>query len=194
MAVRMIVGLGNPGRQYERTRHNVGFMAAEAVLSRWRAGPDRVQDSAIVSPASIAGVEAIVVRPQTYMNLSGNAVSGVARRRGIEPSEILLIYDDADLALGSLRIRSGGSPGGHRGVASAVERLGTREIARMRLGIGRDEGDLADHVLAPFSRAEQPLVTALIDRAADAVEMIVKDGLTAAMNRFNRRGEDPAGE
>lgn len=193
MGVRMIVGLGNPGRQYERTRHNVGFMAAAEILDRWRSGQDRVQDSAVVSPAAIGGIETIVVQPQTFMNLSGTAVQSVARRRGIEAGEILLIYDDADLALGSVRIRSGGSPGGHRGVASTVERLGTREIPRVRLGIGRDDGELADHVLAPFSRAEQPAVRAMIERAADAVEAVVKDGLTAAMNRFNRRGEDPAG-
>jgi len=188
----MVVGLGNPGHQYERTRHNVGFMAAGELLRRWRVGVDRVQDGAQVSPASIDGNEVVVVQPQTFMNLSGNAVASVSRRRGIEPSQILLIYDDADLALGIVRIRSGGSPGGHRGVASIVERLGTRDVARIRIGIGREEGDLAEHVLAPFSRAEGPVVEEMIQNAADAAETVVKRGLTAAMNRFNKRGDSPA--
>ena len=188
----MVVCLGNPGPRYSRTRHNVGFMVAGELLRRARSGADRVQDEALVSPITLAGAEAVVVQPQTFMNLSGRAVAGVARRRGIEPSDMLLVYDDADLPVGTLRLRAGGSPAGHKGVLSIVECLGTREIPRLKLGIGKDEGELADRVLAPFSRAEAPVVDRMIQEAADAVERAARLGLTAAMNQFNRR-EQPAG-
>ena len=183
----MVVGLGNPGTRYERTRHNVGFMVAAGLLGRARAGADRMKDSALVAPVKIKDVELLVVQPQTFMNLSGTAVAGVARRSGIAPEEILLVYDDADLPVGAIRIRQGGSPAGHKGVASIVECLATREIPRVRLGIGKDEGELADRVLAPFSRAEQPVVERMISDACDAVELIVARGLTVAMNQYNRR-------
>ena len=186
----MVGGLGNPGPRYARTRHNVGFMVAAELLRRGRSGDDRMQNEALVAPARVGGAEVVVVQPQTFMNLSGTSVAAVSRRRGIEPADILIVYDDADLELGTLRLRAGGSPGGHRGVASIVECLGTREIPRVRLGIGKDEGELADRVLAPFSRAEAPVVDRMIDEAADAVEEVAAGGLTSAMNRFNRRNPD----
>jgi peptidyl-tRNA hydrolase, PTH1 family len=187
----MVVGLGNPGPRYARTRHNVGFMVASELLRRARAGMDRMQDDALVAPVRLGGVEVWIVQPQTFMNASGPAVAGVARRRGIEPSGILIVYDDADLPVGSLRLRAGGSPGGHKGVASIVEWLGTRDIPRIRLGIGKDEGDLAERVLAPFSRAEAPVVESMIAAAADAVEAVAAEGLTGAMNRYNKRDKSP---
>ncbi len=187
----MVVGLGNPGPRYARTRHNVGFMVAAELLSRGRAGADRMQDEALVTPARIGPAEVLVAQPQTFMNASGPSVAGVARRRGITPDEILLVYDEADLPLGILRLRAGGSPGGHKGVASIVEWLGTRDIPRLRLGIGKDEGDLADRVLAPFSAAEKPAVERMIAEAAEAVEAVAAGGLTSAMNRYNRRDPDP---
>jgi len=188
----MVVGLGNPGPRYARTRHNVGFMVASELLRRARAGADRMQEGALVAPARLVDVEVLVVQPQTFMNLSGPPVAGVARRRGIEPSEILIVYDEADLQLGVLRLRTGGSPGGHKGVASIVECLGTRDIPRIRLGIGKDEGELADRVLAPFTRAEAPAAERMVIEAADAVEEVAAAGFTAAMNRFNRREQGPA--
>jgi PTH1 family peptidyl-tRNA hydrolase len=123
------------------------------------------------------------------MNLSGGAVAPVARRRGIEPEEIVLVYDEADLPLGRIRIRAEGSAGGHNGVQSVLERLGTRQVPRVRLGIGKDEGELADRVLAPFTGAEVKQAAAMVERAADAVEMMAADGLTAAMNKYNREQE-----
>jgi len=190
----MVVGLGNPGPRYLRTRHNVGFMVASALLSRGRSGPDRVKDSALVAPAKIGAAEIAIVQPQTFMNLSGTAVAALARRSGIEAAEILLVYDDADLDVGLLRIRSSGSPAGHKGVASVVDCFGTRDVPRLRLGIGKDSGELAERVLAPFSGAEWPVVEKMIEEACDAVEMIVARGLTAAMNQYNRRAQQPPGE
>ena len=187
--IRMVVGLGNPGPRYRRTRHNVGFMVAEALLDRARSGQDRMKDSALVAPISLGGLEIQVVQPQTFMNASGPAVAAVARRSGIDAGEILLVYDDADLEVGALRIRQSGSPAGHRGVASVVECLGTRDVPRIRLGIGKDTGELAERVLAPFDRAEMPAVERMIVDACDAVELTVARGLIAAMNQYNRRAQ-----
>lgn len=189
-SLRMVVGLGNPGREYQRTRHNVGFMVADELLRRGRSGEDRTRESSLVAPTRLGDHEVLVVRPQTYMNRSGISVAALARRTGIEPSSILLAYDDADLPVGVVRIRRGGSPAGHKGVASIVESLGTREIPRLRLGIGKDEGELAERVLSPFSRAELPVVERMIELGADAVETAVTRGLTEAMNRYNRRPTD----
>ena len=185
--IRMVVGLGNPGPRYRRTRHNVGFMVAETLLDRARSGQDRMKDSALVAPIALGGLEIQVVQPQTFMNASGAAVAAVARRSGIEAGEILLVYDDADLDVGVLRIRQSGSPAGHRGVASVVECLGTRDVPRLRLGIGKDEGELADRVLAPFGRDEMPIVERMIMDACDAIELAVARGLIVAMNQYNRR-------
>ena len=183
----MLVGLGNPGLRYRRTRHNVGFMVASELLRRARCGPDRMQNEALVAPIRIRDAEVLVVQPQAFMNLSGASVAGVARRRGMEASEILMVYDDADLPLGAIRVRAEGSPAGHRGVMSIVEAMGTREIPRVRLGIGKDAGELAERVLAPFTRAELPLVELMIHDAADAVEVAILRGITAAANAYNRR-------
>ena len=189
--IRMVVGLGNPGPRYRRTRHNVGFMVAEELLRRARLAQDHVAAMSLMAPARIGDEEVLVLRPQTYMNLSGQAVAQAARRRGIEASEIVLVYDDADLALGRIRLRPGGSPAGHKGVMSVVEALGTREIARVRLGIGKDDGELAERVLRPFTKHELPVVEQMVQEGADAVVAIVARGLKEAMNTYNRR--DAAG-
>jgi PTH1 family peptidyl-tRNA hydrolase len=189
--IKMVVGLGNPGPRYRRTRHNVGFMVAEELLRRARMAEDRVAAMSLVATARIGDEEVLVLRPQTYMNLSGQAVAQAARRRGIEASEIVLVYDDADLALGRIRLRSGGSPAGHKGVTSVVEALGTREIPRVRLGIGKDDGGLAERVLRPFTKDELPVVEQMIQEGADAVVAVVARGLKDAMNTYNRR--DAAG-
>jgi PTH1 family peptidyl-tRNA hydrolase len=189
----MLVGLGNPGPRYRRTRHNVGFMVAEELLERARCGAERMQDEALVAPILVGESEVLVVRPQTFMNVSGVSVGAAARRRGIEASEILMVYDDADLPVGAIRVRAAGSPAGHRGVLSITQVMGTREIPRVRLGIGKDSGDLAERVLAPFTRAELPVVERMIEDAADAIEVAIRQGIPAAMNLYNRRAV-PAGE
>lgn len=189
----MVVGLGNPGPRYRRTRHNVGFMVAEELLKRAACGLRRMQDEALVAPIRVGEADVLVVQPQTFMNLSGACVGAAARRRGIEPSGILMVYDDADLPVGAVRVRAAGSPAGHRGVMSITQVLGTREVPRIRLGIGKDAGDLAERVLAPFTKAEHPIVEQMIKDAADAVEVVILQGITAAMNVYNRRAV-PAGE
>ncbi len=192
MPLRLVVALGNPGRQYRDTRHNVGFMVAQEVLRRWRSGSDRMEDAASVAPARIEGGAVLVVQPQTYMNRSGDAVEAALIRHGVETSEVLLVYDDADLPMGRIRIRSGGGAAGHRGVASIIVRLGTDQIMRIRLGIGRSDEDLTDRVLSAFTREEMPAVVKMVEEAADAVAAIAAAGIAAAMNRFNRR-ETPEG-
>jgi len=187
VSFRLVVGLGNPGARYARTRHNVGFMVAEELLARGRTGPDRMQDDALIATARVGGVELLVARPQTLMNASGRSVAAVARRRGIETGQIVLVYDDADLPFGAIRVRTGGSPAGHRGVQSVVEWLATREVPRVRLGIGKDEEDLARRVLSKFTPAEQEGLERMISGAADAVEDTVRQGVLFAMNRYNRR-------
>lgn len=185
-----MVGLGNPGVRYARTRHNVGFMAAEAFLSRHRRGPDREELGAVVGEARWAGELLLVARPQSFMNLSGGPVAALARRHSAAPADIVLVYDDSDLPLGAIRVRPGGRPAGHRGVESVVEALGTAEIPRIRLGIGRPEGTpggLADYVLDEFSAEEMDAVSPMIERAAEALRVMLKRGVKAAMNMYNRR-------
>ena len=185
-----MVGLGNPGARYARTRHNVGFMAAEAFLSRHRRGSDRDELGAVVGEARWAGELLLVARPQSFMNLSGGPVAALARRHSAAPGDIVLVYDDSDLPLGAIRVRPGGRAAGHRGVESVVEALGTSEIPRVRLGIGRPEGvagGLADYVLDEFSAEEMDAVSSMIERAAEALRVLLKQGVKAAMNMYNRR-------
>ena len=192
MGLRIVAALGNPGRRYRNTRHNVGFLVASELLRRWRCGEDRLERDAVVSPIRIEDQAVLVVQPQTYMNLSGVPVGAMVRYRRIETTEVLVVYDDADLPLGRMRIRSDGGSGGHNGVASLMEHLGTREFLRIRLGIGKDEGELSDRVLSPFAPEETPAVNSMVESAADAVAVVATEGVLAAMNRFNRRNE-PAG-
>jgi len=196
--VRIVVGLGNPGRQYEGTRHNVGFMAAAEFLRRHGRGEERVERGSIVSTARWAGEVLLVARPQGFMNLSGPPVSALCRSHGVAVEDVVVAYDDADLPLGQIRVRPDGRPAGHNGIASLVEALGTEKIARVRLGIGRPagvKGGLADHVLTEFDKDEMEPLRRMIAEAADALEVLLKDGVKAAMNRYNRRrgdGPEPA--
>ena len=188
--MRIVVGLGNPGRRYEGTRHNVGFMAAEEFLKRHGRGEIRFERDALVSDARWAGESVLVARPQSFMNLSGPPIASLCRayRAGVE--DVVVAYDDADLPFGQIRVRPDGRPAGHRGIASLVEALGTEEIARVRLGIGRPEGTkgaLASHVLATFEPEEHGSLREMIGEAADAIEVLLRDGVRIAMNRYNRR-------
>ena len=190
--LKLIVGLGNPGREYARTRHNVGFEVVDALAKRHRTRIIRRMGRALIARARIAGQDVTLAKPQTFMNLSGEAVGYMARREKIEPSEILVIYDDMDLPLGRIRLRPDGSSGGHKGMRSIIERLGTKEFPRLRIGIGSADRDAVEHVLSRFRRGEREAARGAIQTAADAVEMILTDGLEAAMNLYNRRsnGED----
>jgi peptidyl-tRNA hydrolase, PTH1 family len=188
--LKILAGLGNPGRSYEKTRHNVGFMAAEEFLRRHGRGSARPESGALVADARWAGDAVLVARPQRYMNDSGPPVAALCRTHGLTPSDLVVAYDDADLPLGQIRVRPDGRPAGHKGIASIVEALGTEQIARVRLGIGRPEGvrrALADHVLAPFESDEEEALRSMIAEAADAIEILLRDGVKTAMNRYNRR-------
>ncbi len=184
--VKLIAGLGNPGREYHGTRHNVGFEVIERLSGRHRIAVRSRRNRAVVGEGTIGGEQVVLARPQTFMNRSGEAVAGLARRYRIAPEDIIVIYDDVNLPLGKLRIRARGSSGGHNGMKSVIGSLGSEEFPRVRIGIGGpNRRDMIDHVLSRFSRAEGPIVREAVERAADAVEMYMADGPEAAMNRFN---------
>jgi PTH1 family peptidyl-tRNA hydrolase len=189
--MKLVVGLGNPGRQYAGTRHNVGFEIADLLAARhrleWEAAPRGTE--ALV--ARWRSASAVVAKPLTFMNLSGPAIVGLLQFFKIDVAELLVVVDDANLELGRLRTRAAGSAGGHNGLKSVVEALGTGEFARLRVGVGRGDArhDLADHVLAKFELPERPAVAEAIDRAANAVELFVAEGIQPVMNRFNRKGD-----
>ena len=185
--MKLVVGLGNPGRKYAGTRHNVGFEIVDALVARhgleWEGAPAE----ALMAKWRAAG--ALVAKPLTFMNLSGHAVGDLLRYFKIDVADLLVVVDEVQLELGRLRTRARGSAGGHNGLKSLIEQLGTDEFARLRFGVGRGDArrDLADHVLATFDQDEQPVVSEAIGRAADAAELFVSEGLGPMMNQFNRR-------
>ena len=183
----LIVGLGNPGRTYRDNRHNFGFMLVDRLCVRLDARGMRLQSKAIVTTAPYEGRKLLLAKPQTYMNLSGQSIQGLAHFYKLPLEQMLVAHDDLDLPFGTIRVRPGGGPGGQKGVASAIERLGTKDFARLRLGIGRPPGrmDPADYVLQDFPRDDMPSVSEVLDRAADAVLCFVTEGLDQTMNRFN---------
>jgi peptidyl-tRNA hydrolase, PTH1 family len=184
--VKLVVGLGNPGSRYADTRHNVGFMLVDRLAQRHGAAISKKQCSGLVGFAESPGEKLCLAKPQTYMNLSGETVGCLMRYYKVPISGLLVVYDDRDLPLGRLRLRDGGGAGGHRGIESIIAVLGTQQFPRLRIGIGRPtEVDAVDHVLGRFSPDERPTVTATLDRAADAVEVALRDGLVRAMNEFN---------
>lgn len=192
--MKLLVGLGNPGSAYDGTRHNVGFMLAEEFLARHGRGRPKLEHGALVAPARWAGESMLVARPQKFMNLSGGPVGALCRAHDVLPSDLVVAYDDADLPLGTIRIRPSGRPSGHRGMASIIEALGVEEIPRVRLGIGRpggEGGDLADYVLARFEPGEAEQVGEMIAAGTDAVEMALSRGVKFAMNHYNRRIKQP---
>jgi PTH1 family peptidyl-tRNA hydrolase len=185
--MKLVVGLGNPGRRYRGTRHNVGWDALDVLARRWSIDIARDEGYSVTGRGVIAGRHVWLVKPQTYMNLSGVAVREIVHRLRVEPNEILAIYDDMDLSVGTIRVRAQGSAGGHHGMASVIDELGTNAIPRVRIGIGRSGTDSVDHVLSRFDAEEEPVIREAVERAADAVEVILRDGIEQAMDRFNRR-------
>ncbi|HWR59162.1 MAG TPA: aminoacyl-tRNA hydrolase [Thermodesulfovibrionales bacterium] len=181
----IIVGLGNPGRRYYKTRHNVGFMVADEIADRHGIAL-RDKESYLLGKGSIEGNDVILVEPLTFMNLSGLAARDVIKRYSTQPGNLIVIHDDIDMETGKLKIRKKGSSGGHKGVESVIEFSGTREFIRVRVGIGREEGAaVEDYVLSKFREDEIPVIKDAIIRAADAVEMIIISGIEKAMNKFN---------
>ncbi|HAK75215.1 MAG TPA: aminoacyl-tRNA hydrolase [Sporomusaceae bacterium] len=185
--MKIIVGLGNPGREYSATRHNAGFLVVDELARRWNCQNWKNKSNAQV--AEFRGAEQVLlVKPQTYMNLSGTSVGELARWYKVDSEDIVVIFDDLDLPVGRLRLRMKGGSGGHRGIESLLTHLSKDTFARVRLGIGRPpEGwEVADYVLSRFTTEEEPLVEQAIAKAADAVESIIKVGLTKTMNLFNK--------
>lgn len=185
--MKLVVGLGNPGRKYDGTRHNVGFDVADLMASRHRLEWESAPADALV--AKWRAASALVAKPLTFMNLSGQAVGDLLRFYKIDFGDLLVIVDDANLELGRLRARPNGSAGGHNGLKSLIELLGTEGFARLRIGVGRGDArrDLADHVLATFEPQEREDVAEAVGRAADAAELFVAEGIEPVMNRFNRK-------
>ncbi len=183
----LIVGLGNPGREYRDTRHNVGFMVVDRLSKDINIPLTRVQASAVTGSGVYSGKRVILAKPQTYMNLSGQSVGPLMKFYKIPTDRLLVIHDDLDLPLGVLRMRPDGGSGGQKGVASIIQRLGSQDFPRLRVGIGRPKGakDAADYVLDGFSRGEQETADRVLARAAEAVKTFIGSGLETAMNQFN---------
>jgi len=187
--MKLVVGLGNPGPRYAGTRHNVGFDVLDSIASRhrleWEMAPRGVEALA----SKWRDADTLLAKPLTFMNLSGPAVLGLVQFFKLELGDLLIVVDDTNLELGRLRTRAGGSAGGHNGLKSLIQALGTDQFARMRLGVGRGDArrDLADHVLAKFEPDERGAVDELIDRASEAVGLFVAEGIHPVMNRFNRK-------
>lgn len=182
--MKAIVGLGNPGREYAGTRHNIGFDILDEVARRWHV---QLRPWKSVADVAVVGARGIVlVEPQTYMNLSGDAVSRIAAFHKLDPADVLVVVDEVQLPLGRLRVRRSGSAGGHNGLKSIIQHIGA-EFPRLRVGVGRGDPrwDLADHVLSKFGREERDAVADVVNRAADAVELFADEGLDVVMNRFN---------
>ena len=184
----LVVGLGNPGAKYENTRHNVGFMTADALAGRNGEPIRRIKYHALTSEAVIGGQSVLLMKPTTFMNLSGQAVSEAARFYKIPADHVLVISDDVDLPLGKLRIRKSGSAGGHNGLKNIIQQLGTDQFPRLKIGVGgkpHPDYNMADWVLGQFQGEDKKTIDAAVARAADAVECLLADGIDRAMNQYN---------
>ncbi|HEU5179947.1 MAG TPA: aminoacyl-tRNA hydrolase [Candidatus Polarisedimenticolia bacterium] len=189
MALKIVVGLGNPGAKYRGTRHNLGFWALEE-LGRRQGWPFRSEEcDSRVARGSLREIEVLLAEPQTYMNASGGAVACLLETYGSGPEDLLVVCDDVALPLGMMRLRAAGSDGGHRGLRSITEVLGTESFARLRLGIGAGDEPLAEHVLAEFDSDQRALAVEAAARAAECLGTALSEGLEAAMNRYNRKPE-----
>lgn len=193
--MKLVVGLGNPGREYRDTRHNAGFMVADEIARRhaltFAMAPSQVPEAFIAKRYGTTPL--LLAKPLTYMNRSGEAVAALVRYYDVAPHDLLVVYDDIELPFGRLRARAHGSAGTHNGMRSVVGRLGTTEVPRLRLGMGRGDSrrDLADYVLAGFERDERDALDSFIARAADAAEMFAVDGIDKVMNVYNPGPTDP---
>jgi PTH1 family peptidyl-tRNA hydrolase len=192
--MHLLVGLGNPGAKYERTRHNIGFMAVDDLGRRGPAGGGSPSDwrekfRGLWLKTSAAGREVVLLKPQTFMNLSGECVQPAAAFFKVTPERVVVLHDELDLPFGEVRVKVGGGHAGHNGLRSLIERLGTPDFVRVRIGIGRPpagfRGQVADYVLSPFEAVESATLPSLIERAAEAAEKVLALGATAAMNATN---------
>ena len=184
----LVVGLGNPGEKYENTRHNVGFLTVDELAERARVPVQKLKHRALTNTLEVGSVKVLLMKPVTYMNLSGEAVGEAARFYKLPPERVLVISDDVSLPVGKLRIRKGGSAGGHNGLKSIIQHLGTDQFPRIKVGVGQKphpDYDMADWVLSKVAGEDLKTITEAIRKAADAVECLIQEGPDKAMNRFN---------
>jgi len=192
--MKLIVGLGNPGRSYANNRHNVGFVCLNHFARTQGIRFDRKQGKARVGTGEVAGSQVLLARPQTYMNLSGQSVSRLMKKFNINLNDLVVIHDDLDLPLGKIRLRHGSSSGGHKGIDSIISSLGSQDFTRLRVGIGRptteglaptSEADIVAYVLSNFTPEEKQIIVQVIPRASEAIYCLLSQGLVAAMNKYN---------
>ena len=186
-SMKVIVGLGNPGDRYRSTRHNVGFQCIDLLARRWGIDLKERRAKAILGRGRHLERDLVLAKPRTYMNLSGEAVNYLVARFGVKPADIVVIYDEMDLPVGKIRIRPGGSPAGHNGIRSIIGELHTQDFPRVRVGIGQPgaQGEQVSHVLNRFSDEEAPVISEVIQRVAEALDCLLEENITVAMNRFN---------
>lgn len=185
MFAYVLVGLGNPGQRYSKTRHNLGFEIVDTVAARCPNTAFQSKFQSLVADCEMEGKRIFIVKPQTFMNLSGQAVREVADFYKMAPDQIVVVFDDLDLPLADIRIRKFGGAGGHNGVSSIIDALGTDQFPRIRVGIGKG-GEAVDRVLSGFSPTERDPISKTIERSADAIQSLVRDGINKAMNTFNQ--------
>jgi PTH1 family peptidyl-tRNA hydrolase len=189
----LVVGLGNPGEEYDKTRHNVGAEVVELLARRHGGKLRRQKERSLTDEVNVGGKRMALAIPLTYMNLSGESVAPLVRRYGVEPGQLVVVQDEMDFELGRLQVKNGGGLAGHNGLKSIVAHLHTQDFVRVRIGIGKPPGSRqgADHVLKRFSKAERKEIDVTLEEAADAVELILGEGVEVAMNRFNRGTPSP---
>lgn len=181
----LIVGLGNPGKEYEHTRHNIGFDAVDVISHKYNIDINRVKFKGMYGEGNIEGEKVILLKPLTYMNLSGESVREIVNFYKIDSENIIVIYDDVDLEIGRLRIRVKGSSGGHNGIKSIIYQLGTEEFVRLRLGVGKAERDMVSHVLGKFAKEDRDSIEKVLNSAVEATSTIINQSPEVAMNKFN---------
>ena len=183
----IIAGLGNPGKKYENTRHNIGFITIDSLASKYSINVDKLKFKALVGEGRISGQKVILVKPQTYMNLSGESIQEVMNFYKADPENLIVIYDDIDLDLGTLRIRKSGSAGTHNGMRSVVQHINSTAFPRIRIGMGGPKGDIVDFVIGGMSKAESEVLRETVDKATEAIDCIIESGIDMSMNRYNTK-------
>ena len=190
--MKLVVGLGNPGKEYEKTRHNLGFRAIDLLSEKLQININKAKFDGKYGDKLIKGEKIVLVKPQTYMNLSGDCVSQLLSFYKVQPEDLIVIYDDIDIAIGKIRVKPSGSPGTHNGMKDITKKIASKNFVRVRIGSGKPspEADLADYVLSGFQKDEEKPIELAIEKAANAVIEVINNGVSEAMNKFNSRKGD----